>query len=113
MSLLFAVETFSLLSGSALVPLLRHGLTGASRLLLGLALFHETGGLVDHEHLFVLLLPSFHNFEHSEQLICNFLHPIHVVIHDKTIVRWGSEASTIFVPIVGGIPNSQEANLST
>ena len=83
------VEALSFSLGSALRVALGAGLTGALALL-GLAFLFETGGFIHKQHLLVIFpQSSFSSFQHRKHLICCFVHPIHVVVHDKTVIRQG------------------------
>src|SRR3989337_2624402 len=57
-------------SGNLLVVLLEVSL-------LSLALFLETSGLVNHQHLMLLLDFYLHSFEHCEELENCLVHPLH------------------------------------
>ena len=84
-----AVEALSFILGSALRVALGAGLTGA-RALLGLAFLFETGGFIHKQHLLAIFpQSSFRRFQHGEHLFRCLLHPIHVVVHDKTVARRG------------------------
>src|SRR3989337_1200127 len=50
---------------------------------LSLALFLETSGLVNHQHLMLLLDFYLRSFEHCEELGNGFFHPLHIIVHHK------------------------------
>src|SRR6266516_3524918 len=87
----FAVETlnFRLWSRLGLLP-------GSSNLLaillevplLSLALFLETRGLVNHQHLMLLLDFYLRNFEHCEELGNSLFHHLHIIVHHKSLIAW-------------------------
>ena len=55
---------------------------------LSLALFLETSGLVNHQHL-MLLLDFYHRrFQHREELRNHFRHPLHIIVHHEVPVTW-------------------------
>ena len=49
--------------------------------------FFETSGLVNHQHLMLLLDFYFRGLKHREQL-WDHLHPLHVIIHQEALVAW-------------------------
>src|SRR6266498_999319 len=51
--------------------------------LLPFALFLETSGLVNHQHLMLLLDFYLHSFEHCEELGNSLFHPLHIIVHHK------------------------------
>ena len=87
----FAVEALSFRLRS------RHGLLpGSSNLLdilfevplLTFALFLETSGLLNHQHLMLLFDFYLRSFEHSEELGNCLLHPLHVIVHHEAFIAW-------------------------
>src|SRR3954465_12838996 len=85
--LVLAVVTLRIFSWASLGRYLSFGLTTA----LGIsafALLLETGSFHDSQHVsWILLHRCFCSLKHSEQFVCCLVKPIHVVIHDKTVVR--------------------------
>src|SRR3989337_885726 len=87
----FAVEALSFRLGSRLGIL-----PGSDNLLaillevplLSLALFLETSGLVNHQHLMLFLDFYLRSFEHSEELGNCFIHPLHIIVHHEVLVTW-------------------------
>src|SRR6266536_2865329 len=87
----FAVEALSFRLGSRLGLLL-----GSSNLfaillevpILSLALFLETSGLVNHQHLMLLLDFYLRSFEHCEELGNCLLHPLHIIVHHEAFIAW-------------------------
>ena len=87
----FAVEALSLRLGSRLGLL-----PGSDNLLaillevplLSLALFLETSGLVNHQHLMLFLDFYLRSFEHSEELGNFLIHPLHIIVHHEAFVAW-------------------------
>src|SRR6266496_1919152 len=87
----FAVEalSFRLLSRFGILP-------GSSNLfaillevpLLSLALFLETSGLVNHQHLMLILYFYLRSFEHCEELRNHLLHPLHIIVHHEAFIAW-------------------------
>ena len=54
------------------------------------ALLFESGSVHHSQHVaWILLHISFRSLKHSEQFVCGLVKPIHVLIHDKAIVRRG------------------------
>ena len=53
--------------------------------LLPFALFLETTGLVNHQHL--MLLPDFYlrSFEHCEEHGNSLFHPLHIIVHHEAL----------------------------
>src|SRR3982751_2692142 len=85
----FAVETVNFRLWS------RHGLLpGRSNLFaillevpfLSLALFLETSGLVNHQHLMLLLDFYLRSFEHCEELGNRLFHPLHIIVHHEAFI---------------------------
>src|SRR6266496_1791635 len=56
--------------------------------LLSLALFLETSGLVNHQHLMLLLDFYLRSFEHCEELRNHLLHPLHIIVHHEAFIAW-------------------------
>src|SRR3954471_23582469 len=56
--------------------------------LLSFALFLETRGLVNHQHLMLLLDFYLRSFEHSEELGNCLIHPLHIIVHHEAFVAW-------------------------
>src|SRR5215216_2672003 len=87
----FAVEALSFRLGSRL-----GFLPGSSNLfaillevlLLPLALFLETSGLVNHQHLMLLLDFYLRSFEHCAELGNSLFHPLHIRVLHKTFIAW-------------------------
>src|SRR3990170_7015206 len=87
----FAVEalSFRLRSRLGLLP-------GSGKLLaillevpfLSFALFLETSGLVNHQHLMLLLDFYLRSLKHCEELGNCFVHPLHIIVHHKAFVAW-------------------------
>ena len=89
MSLHLAIEAHSFRVSSFLGSALGFGLVAVSLALASLSRFFETCGFIHHHHMIrVLLQVSFGGLKHSELFVLRLVHPIHVVIHDKTAVRW-------------------------
>ena len=57
-------------------------------LLLPFALFLETSGLIDHQHLMLLLDFYLRSFQHCEELGNSLVHPLHIIVHHKALVAW-------------------------
>src|SRR3989337_1321519 len=79
----FAVEALSFRLGYKLGLLPGSGNLLAILLevpLLSLALFLETSGLVNHQHLMLLLDFYLRSFEHSEELRNCLIHPWHIIV---------------------------------
>src|SRR6266516_7792345 len=49
--------------------------------LLPFALFLETSGLVNHQHLMLLFDFYLRSFEHCEELRNRLVHPLHIIVH--------------------------------
>ena len=49
--------------------------------LLPFALFLETSGLVNHQHLMLFLDFYLRRFQYHEELGNYFLHPLHIIVH--------------------------------
>ena len=87
----FVVEALSFRLGSifGLVP-------GSGNLLvillevpcLSLALFLETSGLVNHQHLMLFLHFYLRRFQHREELGNRFRQPLHIIVHQEVLVTW-------------------------
>ena len=56
--------------------------------LLPFALFLETSGLVNHQHLMLFLDFYLHRFHHHEKLGNRFRHPLHIIVHHEVPVTW-------------------------
>src|SRR6187399_1842025 len=56
--------------------------------LLSLALFLETSGLVNHQHLMLLFYFYLRSFEHGEELRNFLLHLLHIIVHHKAFIAW-------------------------
>src|SRR5215216_2551582 len=56
--------------------------------LLSLALFLETSGLVNHQHLMLLLDFYLCSFEHCEELGNSLFHPLHIIVHHEAFIAW-------------------------
>ena len=57
-------------------------------LLLPLALFLETSGLVDHQHLMLLLDFYLRSFQHCEELGNSLVRPLHIIVHHEAFIAW-------------------------
>ena len=87
----FAVEAFSSKLRTRLVLL-----PGSSNLLaillevplLPFALFLETSGLVNHQHLMLFLDFYLRRFQHREELRNYFHHPLHTIVHHEAFIAW-------------------------
>jgi hypothetical protein len=55
---------------------------------LSLAPFLETSGLVNHQHLMLLLDFYLHGLKHCEELRNRFIHPLHIIVHHEAFVDW-------------------------
>src|SRR6266496_1501108 len=87
----FAVEALSFRLGSKLGLLPRSGNFLSILLevpLLSLALFLETSGLVNHQHLMLLLDFYLRSFEHCEELGNCLIHPLHIIVHHEAFIAW-------------------------
>ena len=86
----FAVEALSLMLRSRLGFLLLSSNLLAVLLevplFLPFTLFLETGGLIDHQHLMLLLDFYLHNFENWEELENFLMHPLHIIVHHEAFV---------------------------
>ena len=91
MTISFAVEALSFrLRSSFGLP---HGSSNLLAILLevpllSLALFLETSGLVNHQHLMLLLDFYLRSFEHCEELGNGLFHPLHIIVHHEVLVTW-------------------------
>src|SRR5215216_1904057 len=56
--------------------------------LLSLALFLETSGLVNHQHLMFFLDFYLRRFQHREEFGNHFRHPLHIIVHHEVLVAW-------------------------
>ena len=56
--------------------------------LLSLALFLETSGLVNHQHLMLFLDFYLRRSQHREELGIRFRHPLHIIVHHEVPVTW-------------------------
>src|SRR6266511_3676387 len=56
--------------------------------LFSLALFLETNGLVNHQHLMLVLDFYLHSFEHCEELGNRLVHPLHIIVHHEVFIAW-------------------------
>src|SRR6266516_4530265 len=76
----FAVEalSFRLWSRLGLLP-------GSSNLF---PIFLETSGLVNHQHLMLLLDFYLRSFEHCEELGNSLFHPLHIIVHHEAFIAW-------------------------
>ena len=54
---------------------------------LSLALL-ETSGLINHQHLMLLLDFYFHGLKYREYLGDCLLHPLHIIVHHKALMAW-------------------------
>ena len=82
----FAVEALSFRLGSSFGLL--HGSDNLLAILLevpfiSLALFLETSGLVNHQHLMLFLDFYLRRFQHREELGNHFRHPLHIIVHHE------------------------------
>ena len=87
----FAVEALSFRLGSRFGLLPRSGNLLAILLevpFLSLALFLETSGLVNHQHLMLLLDFYLRSFEHCEELGNCLVYPLHIIVHHEAFVAW-------------------------
>src|ERR1041385_2838423 len=85
--LVLAVVTLRIFSWASIGLYLSFGLATA----LGIsafALLLETGSVLHSQHVaWILLHRYFRSLKHIEQFVCGLVKPIHVVIHDKAVVR--------------------------
>ena len=51
-------------------------------------LFLETSGLVNHQHLMLLLDFYLGSFQHCEELGNCLIHPLHIIVHHEAFVAW-------------------------
>src|SRR3990170_8973678 len=51
-----------------------------------LALFLETSGLVNHQHLMILLDFYLRGLKHCEELGNHFRHPLHIIVHHEAFL---------------------------
>ena len=91
MTISFAVEALSFRLGSSFGLL--HGSGNLLAILLevpflSLALFLETSGLVNHQHLMLFLDFYLRRFQHREELGNYFRHPLHIIVHHEVLVTW-------------------------
>ena len=87
----FAVEALSFRLGTSLGLLLGSGNLLAILLevpFLSLALFLETSGLVNHQHLMLLLDFYLRGFQHCEELGNSLVHPLHIIVHHEVLIAW-------------------------
>ena len=87
----FALEALSFRLGSSFGLL--HGSGNLLAILLEvpflpLALFLETSGLVNHQHLMLFLDFYLRQFLHREELGNYFRHPLHTIVHHEVLVTW-------------------------
>src|SRR3989337_14469 len=87
----FAVEALSFRLGSSFGLL--HGSDNLLAILLeapflSLALFLETSGLVNHQHLMLFLDFYLRRFQHRKELGNRFHHPLHIIVHHAVLVTW-------------------------
>src|SRR3989337_969326 len=55
---------------------------------LSLALFLDTSGFVNHQHLMLLLDFYLRGLKHCEELRNRFIHPLHIIVHHESFVAW-------------------------
>src|SRR3990170_7731496 len=87
----FEVEALSFRFGSSFGLLHRSGNLLAILLevpFLSLAPFLETSGLVNHQHLMLLLDFYLRQFQHREELGNRFHPPLHIIVHHEVLVTW-------------------------
>ena len=87
----FAVEALGLGLRSRLGLLHRSGNFLAIPLevpFLSLALFLETSGLVNHQHLMLFLDFYLRRFQHHEELGNRFRYPLHIIVHHEVLLTW-------------------------
>src|SRR6266536_4787221 len=85
----FAVEALSFRLGSSFGFLPGSGNLLAILLevpLISLALFLETNGLVNHQHLMLLLDFYLRSLEHCEELGNRLVHPLHIIVHHEAFI---------------------------
>ncbi len=56
--------------------------------LLPFTLFLETGGLVDHQYLMLLLDFYLRSFQHCKELENSLVYPLHIIVHHEALVAW-------------------------
>ena len=56
--------------------------------LLPFALFLETSGLFNHQHLMFFLDFYLRSLKHCEELGNCLIHPLHVIVHHEALVAW-------------------------
>ena len=91
MTISFAVEALSFRLGFSFELL--HGSGNLLAILLevpflSLALFLETSGLVNHQHLMLLLDFYLRRFQHREELGNCLFYPLHIIVHHEVLVTW-------------------------
>src|SRR3989337_3621957 len=87
----FAVEVLSFRLGSSfgLLPGSGNFLSILLEVLfLSLSLFLETSGLVNHQHLMLLLDFYIYSLKHCEELRNCLFHPLHVIVHHEVFIAW-------------------------
>ena len=87
----FVVEALSFRLGSSFGLLHRSGNFLAILFevaFLSLAIFLETSGLVNHQHLILFLDFYLHRFHHHEKLGNRFRHPLHIIVHHEVRLTW-------------------------
>ena len=52
------------------------------------ALFLETSGLVNHQHLMLFLDFYLRRFQHYEELGNRFHYPLHIIVHHEVLANW-------------------------
>src|SRR3954463_1464452 len=60
-------------------------------LFLSFALFLETSGFINHQHLMLLFDFYLRGFQHREELGHCFGHPLHIIVHHEALVACGSD----------------------
>ena len=55
---------------------------------LSLALLLETSGLVNHQHLMLLLISTFADFIIAKISGNHFRHPLHTIVHHEVLLTW-------------------------
>ena len=55
---------------------------------LSLALFLETSGFVNHQHLMLFLDFYLCRFQHHEELGNHVRHPLHIIVHHEVLLAW-------------------------
>ena len=55
---------------------------------LSLALFLESSGLINHQHLMLFLDFYLRRFQHHEEFGNRFRHPLHTIVHHEVLVTW-------------------------